>query len=99
MSTTTSNRKLYCCNPFQLEKHKKKKTKNMKKITHQLCDVLQKNNISVLSRNLLCGSCYFKAMKIKNKLQCVSDLSKSSLSSNETAALTSSFARKQVLKI
>ena len=79
MSTTTSNRKLYCCNPFQLEKHKKKKTKNMKKITHQLCDV--------------------KAMKIKNKLQCVSDLSKSSLSSNETAALTSSFARKQVLKI
>ena len=57
----------------------------------------KKNNFSVLSGNLLCVSCYLKAMKIKTKLY-ASDFSESSSSLEETVALTSSFARKQVVE-
>ena len=40
----------------------------MKNITVELADVFLKNNIDAVAGNLLCSTCYIKAMKIENTL-------------------------------
>jgi len=89
----------YCCNPFQLVKHKSRKTKNLKKVTDVLAEVLLKINIQVVSGSLLCSTCCIKVMKLKSASSESSDNSESSSSSDTLiTTLSSSFGRNEELK-
>ena len=54
-----------------------------------------KNNIDAVVRNLLCSTCYIKAMKMENSLIENSD---HSASSDEPSVLSSSFCRSKAIE-
>jgi len=41
-----SKKSEYCCNPFQLDKYKLRKTKHMKKVTNVLAEVLKISQVN-----------------------------------------------------
>ena len=67
----------------------------MKKITDELADVFLKNNIDAVAGNLLCSTCYIKAMKMKNTLMESSD---HSASSDELSVLSNNFSKSKAIE-
>ena len=67
----------------------------MKNISGELADMFLKNNIDAAAENLLCSTCYIKAMKMKNTLIESSD---HSASLDELSVLSSSFCRSKAIE-
>ena len=67
----------------------------MKNITDELADVFLKNNIDAVGGNLLCSTCYIKAMKMETTLIESSD---HSASSDKLSVLSRSFCRSKAIE-